>query len=121
MHISVVTISHQILLLEALQVAVVGTEFQIMSSPFKERQALDEFTVTPPRCLILDGSCPKHSPLVMVDWAKRMLPDTLISDPFVPSRANPCSRLASPGSLIRVAQVKMLFWCCSKSNGRKAT
>ena len=58
MHMSLVAVSHQMLLLEALQAAVVGTEFQIMSSPFKGRLALDEFAVTPPRCLILDGVAP---------------------------------------------------------------
>ena len=47
MHISVVAVSHQMLLLEALQSAVVGTEFQIMSSAFKGRPGLDEFAVNP--------------------------------------------------------------------------
>jgi two-component system invasion response regulator UvrY len=78
MHISVVAVSHQTLLLESLQAAVVGTEFEIMSSPFKGRLALDEFAVTLPRCLILDRGCPKQSSLVMVDRVKRLLPDTLI-------------------------------------------
>ena len=50
MHISVVAVSQQMLLLEALQSAVVGTEFQIMSSAFKGRLGLDEFAVNPPRC-----------------------------------------------------------------------
>jgi two-component system invasion response regulator UvrY len=48
MYISVVAVLHQILLLEALQAAVVGTEFQIISSPFKEHLALEEFTSSPP-------------------------------------------------------------------------
>ena len=97
MHISVVAISHQMLLLEALQAAVVGTEFQIMSSPFKGRLALDEFAVTPPRCLILDGGCPKQSPLVMVDRVKRMLPDTLILVYLRSIRAVECQSLLSLG------------------------
>jgi two-component system invasion response regulator UvrY len=97
MHISVVAISHQILLLEALQAAVSGSEFQIMSSPFKGRLALDEFVVTPPRCLILDGSCPKQSSLVMVDRVKRMLPDTLILVYLRSIRAVECQPLLSLG------------------------
>ena len=48
MYISVVAVLHQILLLEALQAAVVGTEFQIISSPFKEHLALEEFTTSLP-------------------------------------------------------------------------
>ena len=57
MHISVVAVPHQIILLGAMQVAVAGTVFQIMLSPSKGRLAVDEFTVTPQLCLILDGSC----------------------------------------------------------------
>ena len=78
MYISVVVVSHQILLLEALQAAVVSFEFQIISSPFKGHLALNEFAMTPPRCLILDGSWPKHGLLVMADRVKRVLPNTLI-------------------------------------------
>ena len=48
MYISVVAVLHQILLLEALQAAVVGTGFQIISSPFKEHLALEEFTTSLP-------------------------------------------------------------------------
>jgi two-component system invasion response regulator UvrY len=97
MHISVVAVSHQMLLLEALQSAVVGTEFQIMSSAFKGRLGLDEFAVNPPRCLILDGGCPKQSPLVMVDRAKRILPDTLILVYLRSIRAVECQSLLSLG------------------------
>jgi len=97
MHISVVAVSHQILLLEALQAAVRGSEFQIMSFPFKGRLALDEFVVTPPRCLILDGGCPKQSSLVMVDRVKRMLPDTLILVYLRSIRAVECQSLLSLG------------------------
>jgi two-component system invasion response regulator UvrY len=121
MHISVVVVSRQTLLLEALQAAVVGTEFEIMSSPFKGRLALDEFAVTPPRCLILNGCCPKQSPLVMVDRVKRILPDTLILMYLRRSallNVSHCSCLASLGSLIPVAQVKMLFWRYLKFNDK---
>lgn len=97
MHISVVAVSHQILLLEALQAAVRGSEFQIMSFPFKGRLALDECVVTPPRCLILDGGCPKQSSLVMVDRVKRMLPDTLILVYLRSIRAVECQSLLSLG------------------------
>ena len=55
MHMSVGAVSHQILLLEATQAAVVGSEFLVITSPFKGRLALDEFVMTPPRCLILDA------------------------------------------------------------------
>ena len=98
MHISVSAVSHHILFLEAIQAAVVGSEFQVITSPFKGRLALDEFVMTPPRCLILDGNCPKQSPLLMVDRAKRVLPDTLILSIyglFVPSNANRYYYLAS--------------------------
>ena len=78
MHISVGAVSHQILLLEAIQAAVVGSEFQVITSPFIGRLALDAFVMTPPGCLILDGNCRRQSPLVMVDRAKRVLPDMLI-------------------------------------------
>ena len=97
MHISVVAVSHQTLLLEALQAAVVGTEFQIMSSSFKGRLALGEFAVTPPRCLILDGGCPKKSSLVMVDRVLRLLPDMLILVYLRSIRAVECQSLLSLG------------------------
>ena len=97
MHISVGAVSHQILLLEALQAAVVGSEFQVITSPFKGRLALDEFVMNPPRCLILDGNCPKQSPLVMVDRAKRVLPDTLILVYLRSIRAIECQSLLSLG------------------------
>ena len=73
MRSSVGAVSHQILFLEAIQAAVVGSEFQVITSPFKGRLAFEEFVITPPRCLILDGNFPKQSPLVMVDQAKRVL------------------------------------------------
>ena len=56
----------------------VDSEFQIVSSPFKGHLALDEFEVTPPRCLILDGSCLKYSPLLMIDRVNGVHPDTMV-------------------------------------------
>ena len=97
MHISVGAVSHEILLLEAIQAAVVGSEFQGTTFPLKGRLALDEFVMTPPRCLILDGNCPKQSPLVMVDQAKRVLPDTLILVYLRSIRAIECQSLLSLG------------------------
>ena len=70
MHIPVGAVSHQLLLLETIQVAVLGSEFQVILSPFKGCLALNEFVITPSRCLILDGNCPKQSPLAIVDQAK---------------------------------------------------
>ncbi len=78
MHISVGAVSYQILLLGAIRAAVVGPEFQVIRSQFKGRLALDDFVTTLPRCLISDGNCLKQSPLVMVNRAKRVRPDTLI-------------------------------------------
>jgi two-component system invasion response regulator UvrY len=49
-----------------------------VSSPFKGHLSLDEFEVTPPRCRILDRSCLKHSPLVMIDRVKGVHPDTMV-------------------------------------------
>ena len=68
-----------------------------MSFPFKGRLALDKCVVTPPRCLILDGDCPKQSSLVMVDRVKRMLPDTLILVYLRSIRAVECQSLLSLG------------------------
>ena len=97
MHISVGAVSHQVLFLEAIQAAVVGSEFQVITSPFKGQLALDESVMTPRRCLILDGNCPKQSPLVMVDRAKRVLPDTLILVYLGSIRAIECQWLLSLG------------------------
>ena len=99
MHISVGAVSHQILLLEVIQAAVVGSESQVITSPFKGRLALDAFVMTPQRCLILDGNYPKQSPLVIVDRAKRVRPDTLILVYLRSIRAIECQSLLSLASL----------------------
>ena len=54
---------------------------------------LDEFVMTPSRCLILDGHRPKQSPLMMVDRAKRVLRDTLILVYISSIRAIECQSL----------------------------
>ncbi len=58
---------------------------------------LDEFVITQPRCFILNEYCPKQSPPVMVDRAKRVLPDTLISVYLRSTHAIACQALLPLG------------------------
>ena len=97
MTISVAGISHQVLLLEALQTATSNSEFEPTLQLFKGRLALEEFTDVQPKCLIVDGGCPKHTPLVLVDRIRRVLPDTSIMVYLRAIRSVECQSLLSLG------------------------
>ena len=58
MPISIACISHQLLLLEGIEAAVAGSEFDVSLVRFQGRLMLDELALDPPRLLLLDGGCP---------------------------------------------------------------